>query len=92
MRVSTRTWQFVDAWLKLALSPSTASQIKSNTSARELIHRRETSLKGNLARLDNLRALELWNGAAGTGQLDYRWRQASTIIADILSGQKDAHA
>jgi len=92
VRVSTRTWQFVDAWLKLALSSSTASQIKANPSARDLIHRRETSLKGNLARLDNLRALELWNGAAGTGQLDYRWRQASTIISDILRGQKDEHA
>lgn len=92
VRVSPRTWKFVEDWLKFALSPATASQIKSNVQARQLIHRRETALKGGLARLDNRRALELWNGAAGTGQLDYRWRQASIIITDILGGQKDDRA
>jgi hypothetical protein len=49
-------------------------------------------LKGKLARLDNRDALRNWNGAAGTGRLDYRWRQAKTVIGDILVGQKGIHA
>jgi hypothetical protein len=34
--------------------------------------------------------LELWNGAAGTGQLDFRWAQAGIITEDILKALKGA--
>jgi len=92
IRISTPTHHFVTSWLDLALSPAIADHIKSHDPARKLIQNREESLKGNLARLNNRDALRLWNGAAGTGRLDYRWRQAKTIVADILAGQKGSHA
>jgi hypothetical protein len=43
-------------------------------------------LKGGLARLQNQRALELWPGAAGDGQLDLRWGSAQWIVPDIIHG------
>jgi hypothetical protein len=78
--------------LELALTPAITSHIKSHEPARQLIRIREGSLKGKLARLENRDALRNWNGAAGAGRLDYRWRQAKTIIDDILVGQKGSHA
>jgi len=92
VRISIHTRTFVDNWLNLALAPAVASRIKAQDKARQLIHGRERSLKGKLARLDNRAALRNWNGAAGAGRLDYRWRQAKTIIGDILIGQKGSHA
>ena len=87
-RIACPTRLFIEQWLSLALKPGSARSIHSNTKARDLIHARERTLKHALARLDNRRALELWNGAAGTGQLDFRWAQAGTIIEDILTGLK----
>jgi hypothetical protein len=87
-RIAYPTRLFIEQWLNLALKPDGARKIHSDTKARDLIHARERTLKHALARLDNRRALELWNGAAGTGQLDYRWAQAATIIEDILKGLK----
>lgn len=92
VRISIHTRTFVDTWLTLALAPAVASRIRSNDKARQLVHGRERALKGKLARLDNRDALRNWNGAAGAGRLDYRWRQAKTIIGDILVGQKGADA
>jgi hypothetical protein len=60
-----------------------------------LIENRERQLKRGRARIGNPRAWELWSGAAGTGQLDYRWnRPVRTLINDLLqAGQEDdAHA
>ena len=92
VRISIQTRIFVDNWLNLALAPAVANRIKAQDKARQLIQGRERSLKGKLARLDNRDALRNWNGAAGAGRLDYRWRQAKTIIGDILVGQKGSHA
>lgn len=83
--ISWRTQQFVDAWLALAVDGDPAT-ISANREARQLLRRRERFLKGKLARLHNPRALELWNGAAGTGRLDYRWGVTQTLLADILEG------
>lgn len=92
VRISIHTRIFVDSWLTLAFTPAVATRIKSHDKARQLVHGRERSLKGKLARLDNRDALRNWNGAAGAGRLDYRWRQAKTIIGDILVGQKGSDA
>ena len=85
-RVTLLTRRFIDTWLSLALSPGVVTGIADNAQARTLIHERERLLKHGLARLDNPRSLELWNGAAGAGQLTYRWRVAQTMVADILNG------
>jgi hypothetical protein len=87
-RVTWLTQQFINSWLVLALNDPAA--VADSRPARELIRQRERRLKGKLSRLDNTRSLELWNGAAGTGRLDYRWSVAQTLVFDILEGLQRA--
>lgn len=60
-----------------------------NEDVRRLILDRELALKGNLARLHNQSALELWNEASGTYRIDYRWGTTQTIVGDILRGLEE---
>jgi uncharacterized protein DUF6361 len=83
-KVPPLTTSFVDRWLDLAAERSTT--ITDHATARSLIRDRERKLKGGMARLQNSRALELWNGAAGTNRLTYRWSTAQRMLADILEG------
>ena len=56
-------------------------------SARDLVLRRELEVKGSQkARLHNEAARRLWNGEAGLGRIDYRWRNAQRILLDIHDG------
>lgn len=93
-RVTHGTRTFVDTWLGLVLTGETPRQAASGKGARQLVHGRERALKGSLARLDNRRALELWTGAAGTAQINFRWRIAQRILKDVhrglLQGNRDA--
>lgn len=93
-RVTHRTHLFVDSWLDLALLVVNGISVSDDKRARQLIHDRERQLKRGMARLDNIRARELWSGAAGTAQLDYRWPVSQTIIQDILNALSgiEAHA
>ncbi|MCC7517697.1 MAG: hypothetical protein IT578_00770 [Verrucomicrobiae bacterium] len=92
-RVAHPTRAFIEQWLELALDRSSLLRIGSNNRARRLIRLREKSLKGTLARLENRRALELWNGEAGTAQMDFRWSPTNRIVEDILAGLRgDRHA
>lgn len=87
VRLPTRA--FVVEWLRLALpagkvpSPET---LMTSSAARDLVHQRERTLKRAQARLDNDAALRNWGGAAGAGQIDYRWGRAQTIVRDIVEG------
>ncbi len=81
-RVSPPTESFVNAWLDLAIAET--SSIADREDARRLIRNRERAVKRGQARLENRRALELWGGAAGTAQMNYRWPNAQTIVLDIL--------
>ncbi len=91
-RVHTRAKSFIDRWLDLVMG-SSPREILESSSARQLVALREAQLKGGLARLKNDRALEVWNGAAGAGQMDLRWNSARGIISDILAGLgEDNHA
>lgn len=89
-RVPTLTRVFIDTWLDAVRdagnSETTLVDLIRNPRIRTLIHDRERSLKRGQARLDNQRALELWNGAAGAARLTYRWQQAGRIISDIRGG------
>lgn len=86
-RVGPRTQGFVTRWLALALPKGQAKGMTKSKAARQLIAERERSLKGEQSRLTSQRALERWSGAAGTGQIDYRWRIAQTILLEILEGR-----
>jgi hypothetical protein len=84
--VSVLTQAFIDRWLDLVLTPGFLKRAKEDASARRLIEDREKTLKGPRARIGNKRALEMWTGAAGTGQLEYRWSRVQRIIQDVLQG------
>jgi hypothetical protein len=88
-RVKHPTRLFVDGWFGLTLSNTDAIDVAADKRARQLIHDRERQLKRGQARLDNIRARELWNEEAGTKQLSYRWPVAQTIVRDILTALSD---
>ena len=91
-RVTHPTRLFINTWLDIVLSSQNLEEVKTNKQAQQLIHERERLLKRGLARLDNPRALEQWNGAAGTQQLNYRWPVTQTIVSDILKGLSEGRA
>lgn len=74
---------FAENWIDMVRDGTTANI--DDPRLRLLIQSRERRLKGGLARLSNPRALENWGGnEIGTAPLDYRWRNAQRIIADIV--------
>jgi hypothetical protein len=83
-RISARAKQFIELWIATVQSATSLDGVVDNTSARDLISQREHQIKGSLARTRNERARDLWSGAAGSEQLDLRWRTSRRIISDIL--------
>jgi len=85
-RISHPTRAFVGKWLELVFKGAKPDDVVENRAAHALIRARESRLKGKRARLENPRALEMWRGASGDRQLDYRWANVSVIVADIVGG------
>lgn len=91
-RVPSQTRSFINAWLTLVRDERQLSAIDGEK-ARTLVRERERALKRGLARMDGGRALELWGGASGTRQMDYRWSAtARTMITDIHDGLARSNA
>ena len=85
-RVSSRAKKFIDQWINLVQGAGTLASVLDGQAARNLVELREFQIKGKLARTRSQRARDLWSGAAGSEQLDLRWRTTRRIIADILHG------
>lgn len=90
-RVPTGTRRFVDLWRR-AVERHGMDGVVDDRGARELVRRRELSMKGGLARLHNPRALERWTGAAGSDALDFRWATVDPIIREIVAARSDHDA
>ncbi|MCD4783943.1 MAG: DUF6361 family protein [Candidatus Eremiobacteraeota bacterium] len=88
-KIPPKTQTFVKMWYKNIFEIKKLILIPENKDARELISHREKQLKRNRARLQNPRALDMWNGSAGNNQLDFRWRTVEKIVQDILNGLKE---
>jgi hypothetical protein len=86
--VSPSTIVFIREWLTLALETDTPDTLATDEKARSLVEKRERRLKGQLSRLKNRHALDLWNGDAGAGaaQYVYRWPTVQALLNDILQG------
>jgi hypothetical protein len=84
-RITPRTREFVEAWWILATSRA-PNDLLADATVHQLLASRESYLKGPLARLQNARALEMWGGAAGAFQFDFRWGNARMIVSDIRAG------
>ena len=82
--IPSLTEQFVNAWLDIVLNDTSVPKLAEHARARELVREREIWLKQGRSRLKNQKHLDLWTGASGTGQLDYRWGIARRITNDIL--------
>jgi hypothetical protein len=86
-RVPPPTHNFVETWLS-AIGPARRIEaILSDRRLHDLIRNRECFLKRARARLGNPRALDLWNGRSGAGQLDYRWgKPVRQMLDDLILG------
>ncbi len=83
---NTSTRWFVGSWKRLVYGPDGPGGIAADERARDLVRERERRLKKGWARLSNPRAREMWGGASGVAQLNYRWDYAHAILSDIFSG------
>ena len=73
-------------WFRIASDPARALD---DPAARELVATRERLVKGRLARLSYDAARETWRGAAGAGQLDFRWGSTQRQVLDIVGAVAD---
>lgn len=78
--LSTRTAQFVDAWLDVLIG---TDDIADHGHARKLIAQREYQIKRGRARLANTKALDEWRGDSGMVRLDYRWGVTQRLLTDL---------
>lgn len=90
-RISNPAQDFINAWWDIALGGE-SPRLRDNTDVRGLIRDRERRLKKNLARIDNPRAQELWNGDSGSAQLEFRWLISQRLLADIFQGLEASDA
>ena len=85
-RIPPGSRAFVNAWLDFVLAQP-GGDVASNETARALVKERERALKRGMARVDGGRALDIWGGAAGARQMDYRWTSTVRgIVQDIHDG------
>ena len=82
--ITPPTRRFVEQWVGAVRSLSEA--IVDDPAARDLVRRREMSLKKARSRFTNRRALDQWGGASGLGRMTYRWPTASTFLEDLYAG------
>jgi hypothetical protein len=84
-RVPPPTHNFIETWLGAIGKARRIEAILSDRQLHDLIRERERFLKRGRARLGNPRALDLWNGRSGAGQLDYRWgRPVRQMLDDLI--------
>ncbi|MTD44884.1 hypothetical protein GKE82_11420 [Conexibacter sp. W3-3-2] len=81
-RHSTQTRAFVTEWARLTTDPRS---ILAGSRFTDLVRARELEVKKRQARLSFDTARETWRGAAGVGQLEYRWASAQRQILDVVN-------
>jgi hypothetical protein len=85
-RIPYLSERFVSTWFALILDAGEIPEIMDSDTARGLVREREQRLKRARSRFRSERHRHMWSGAAGAYRLDYRWRIARRIAADILRG------
>jgi len=87
-RVTAGSHTFVESWLESIGRARRVEDVIGDRGLDDLIRNRERVLKGPRARLGNPRALNSWNGASGTAQLDYRWnRPVAGMLRDLIGSR-----
>lgn len=80
-RYSSRTREFVEEWFSLTTDPSA---VVIDRRLVDRVRARELDVKKGQARLSFDAARETWRGAAGAGQLEYRWASTQRQLLDII--------
>ena len=86
---SMATRLFVGTWKRMVCTSSGPGGVATDHRAQDLIRERERRLKRGWARLSSPRALEIWGGESGAGQLSFRWPSAQTTLSDIFDGMEN---
>ena len=89
-RLPSRTEGFCEVWIERALAARNPEALASDSSARDLVERREGWLKKNRSRLRHREHLEQWGGAAGADRIDYRWGITQRLVRDVQEGRAKA--
>ena len=84
-RHSGQTRVFVEDWFRLT---DDRSRILIDTQLVDRIRERERQVKNRQARLSYDAARETWRGAAGAGQLEYRWASTQRQLLDIMNADR----
>ena len=82
-RIRDRTRRFVHSWCELI--GENGGDITDLQVARDLVRKRERSLKHSQSRFDNRTVLDKWGGRSGADRLDFRWREANSHIRDLTN-------
>jgi len=82
--ITPATRRFVEQWLAAVAGHS--NRLGEDDSVRELVRKREMSLKKSRSRFTNRRALDQWGGSSGLGRMTYRWPTSSTFLEDLYDG------
>lgn len=92
-RINTnlRARAFIEAWIDLVLA-GRADGAANDVELRDLVARREKTVKKTQSRLVNSKLLRGWTGASGSRQLVYRWPQVRRMLADIHDGMEATDA
>lgn len=81
-RHSPQTRRFVTDWAILTAEPH---RVTSDPGLVARVKEREFEVKKRQARLSFAAAEETWRGAAGAGQLEYRWSSTQRQLLDIVT-------
>ncbi len=85
-RIPAQTQSFVRRWINTLLGGKDLPRIEKDKKARRLVRSREISLKRGRSRFKSKQHRELWGGAAGNFQLDFRWWVTKRLVNDIIDG------
>lgn len=86
-RPTTPTRTFVERWFEAVRQNDGA--VDASPRACELVRRREVRVKGQRSRIANPHRVG-WNGASGSGRLDYRWGTVQQMVLDVAEGRSHA--
>ncbi|MCK8514982.1 DUF6361 family protein [Methylonatrum kenyense] len=76
---------FLKTWTE-QVAENGPARIADSDSARDLLTRREISLKGARARVKNVNRLLDWSGRTGVGRMGFRWSQVRRLLMDLQDG------
>ena len=79
--ITPATRRFVEQWVSVVAAQ--ARTVGDDATVRDMVRRREMSLKRARSRFTNRRALDQWGGSSGLGRMTYRWSTASTFLRDL---------